>query len=467
MSHIFLSYSRKDIEFSGKIVHALAENSLDTWIDWKGIPKGENWEQEIYRGIEEADAFIFLISPDSAISEICTKEILHAANNNKRILPILIRDTDVKLLHSEISKRNWIFCRDKDNFNESISQIFETIHVDYEWLIYHTRLQVKALDWGQNKDASRLLRGRELRDAEERLSAIGFSVDPQPTELQRSFILASQRNEVSQRRRITVGLGVGVLLLAFLAIFALIQRNVALATEQRFTDLTNQLTELSSQLTQISQPTRSSNNNVTPTLQPITDTGDKSEPTVQFPTILVLVVGLVIATGGATYTVFNMRNRTKKSRELEIANPKKNIKVFLCHSSKDKPKVRQYHERLKTEKWINPWLDVEQILPGMDWDKEIRSAVKSSDVVLVFLSNFSIGIEGYVQKEIKQALDVADEKPDGTIFIIPLRLEDCEVPDRLTQWQWLNLYEDDSYGRLIKALKIRANDLTTKNTGVK
>jgi TIR domain len=71
MSHIFISYSRKDIDFAQKVVDALAANNLDTWIDWKSIPKGEDWEQEIYRGIEEADAFLFLISPDSVSSQMC------------------------------------------------------------------------------------------------------------------------------------------------------------------------------------------------------------------------------------------------------------------------------------------------------------------------------------------------------------------------------------------------------------
>ena len=60
MSHIFISYSRKDVDFAQKIVDALADNKLDTWIDWKSIPKGEDWEQEIYHGIEEADAFLIL-----------------------------------------------------------------------------------------------------------------------------------------------------------------------------------------------------------------------------------------------------------------------------------------------------------------------------------------------------------------------------------------------------------------------
>ena len=51
MSHIFISYSRKDLTFAQKIVNALAANDLDTWIDWKSIPKGKDWEQEIYHDI--------------------------------------------------------------------------------------------------------------------------------------------------------------------------------------------------------------------------------------------------------------------------------------------------------------------------------------------------------------------------------------------------------------------------------
>jgi hypothetical protein len=91
MAHIFVSYSRKDIDFVGKIVQALVEKDLDTWIDWKSIPKGEYWEQEIYGGIEEADAFLFLMSPDSVRSQMCNREIGHAVENSKRILPIIFR----------------------------------------------------------------------------------------------------------------------------------------------------------------------------------------------------------------------------------------------------------------------------------------------------------------------------------------------------------------------------------------
>jgi len=191
MSHIFISYSRKDIGFAQKIVEALAANNLDTWIDWKSIPKGEDWEQEIYRGIEEADAFLFLISQDSVASEMCNKEIAHASDNGKRILPIVIRDTDRNIIHPEINKRNWVFCRDgQDDFDKAIEEIRKTIHTDYEWLKYHTELQVKALRWEQKKDNSRLLRGEELDGAEQQLTGSGRK-EPQPTDLQRQFVLTS------------------------------------------------------------------------------------------------------------------------------------------------------------------------------------------------------------------------------------------------------------------------------------
>ena len=177
MSHIFVSYSRKDIEFAGKIVKALAKNNLETWIDWKSIPKGEDREQEIYRGIEEADAFLFLISTDSAKSEMCNKEIAHAVKNNKRILPIVLHDTDVNTFHyelakNEISKRNWIFCREKqDDFDKTIEEIQTTIHTNYDWVQAQRRLQVKALEWERNhKENSFLLRGKDLGDAELQLA---------------------------------------------------------------------------------------------------------------------------------------------------------------------------------------------------------------------------------------------------------------------------------------------------------
>ncbi|HXQ36418.1 MAG TPA: toll/interleukin-1 receptor domain-containing protein, partial [Anaerolineales bacterium] len=115
---------------------------------------------------------------------------------------------------------------------------------------------------------------------------------------------------------------------------------------------------------------------------------------------------------------------------------KRPLKVFLCHASGDKPQVRALYRRLVAE-GVDAWLDQEKLLPGQDWQVEIPRAVREADVVVVCLSNKSITKEGYIQKEIKFALDSADEKPEGTIFLIPARLEECLVPEQVGRWQWV------------------------------
>lgn len=79
--------------------------------------------------------------------------------------------------------------------------------------------------------------------------------------------------------------------------------------------------------------------------------------------------------------------------------------------------------------------------------------------MIVCLSEASISKEGYIQKEIRFALDKAEEKPEGTIFIIPLRLEECKVPNRLKKWQYVDLYSKRGYEKLMKAIAIRAEKL--------
>jgi hypothetical protein len=142
--------------------------------------------------------------------------------------------------------------------------------------------------------------------------------------------------------------------------------------------------------------------------------------------------------------------------------PKK-LKVFLCHSSHDKPVVREVYQKLSTIRWIDPWLDEKKLFPGQDWNMEIEKAVESSHIVLVFLTNNSINKEGYIQRELRQVLDVALNMPDDTIFVIPLRLEDCELPRRLRSWQWLDYFpaeiRPEAYERLLASLKIRAMKL--------
>ena len=111
------------------------------------------------------------------------------------------------------------------------------------------------------------------------------------------------------------------------------------------------------------------------------------------------------------------------------------LRVFLCHASADKPAVRGLYQRLSND-GVQPWLDEEDLLPGQNWKQEIVKAVGASDVVIVCLSRHSVNKAGYIQKEIKCALDVADEQLEGTVFLIPLKVEECDIPERLSHWRW-------------------------------
>jgi tRNA A-37 threonylcarbamoyl transferase component Bud32 len=141
--------------------------------------------------------------------------------------------------------------------------------------------------------------------------------------------------------------------------------------------------------------------------------------------------------------------------------PPRPLRVFLCHASVDKDRVRELYQLL-VAKHVDAWLDEEKLLPGQEWQLEIAAAVRSSDAIVVCLSEAAISREGFVQKEVRWALDVAEEKPDGTIFIIPVRLEDCTVPIRLRAWQWVDIFDDRGVVRLLEALQARAAHITRR-----
>lgn len=136
----------------------------------------------------------------------------------------------------------------------------------------------------------------------------------------------------------------------------------------------------------------------------------------------------------------------------------KPLKVFLCHSTEDKDKVRKLYWQLIKDSYA-VWFDEEKLLPGQDRDLEIRKAVRASDIILICLSKKSVEKAGYIHKEIKFALDVADEQPDGSIFLIPARLEECNVPSRLTRYHWVNMFDSTGYKRLKGALTAKEQEL--------
>src|SRR5215212_5452816 len=113
---VFISHSRKDKVFVRHLAEMLKKSNRKPWVDVESItPTAEFWP-EVYSGIEETDAFIFVISPDSVRSEDCKEELAHAVERNKRLVPIVFREVDDEEVPGSLRSLQWIFFRDGDEF---------------------------------------------------------------------------------------------------------------------------------------------------------------------------------------------------------------------------------------------------------------------------------------------------------------------------------------------------------------
>jgi formylglycine-generating enzyme required for sulfatase activity len=128
-------------------------------------------------------------------------------------------------------------------------------------------------------------------------------------------------------------------------------------------------------------------------------------------------------------------------------------RIFLCHASEDKAQVREVYQRLRTIDGFEPWLDEEDLLPGQDWTREIPQALQTSDFILIFFSSLSVAKRGYVQREMKLALDALQELPEGTIHTIPVRLDDCDVPESFRHYHYANLFDPNGFDRIVRAIR--------------
>jgi hypothetical protein len=128
----------------------------------------------------------------------------------------------------------------------------------------------------------------------------------------------------------------------------------------------------------------------------------------------------------------------------------KKLQVFISHANEDNPAARRLYKRLK-EDGFDPWLDEENLIPGSDWKLEIEKALRASDAILLCFSERSVAKVGFIQKEYKRAMDIQMEKPEGAIFVIPVRLDECEMPFFIRDLHWMDYPAD--YDRLLLSLQ--------------
>jgi formylglycine-generating enzyme required for sulfatase activity len=127
-------------------------------------------------------------------------------------------------------------------------------------------------------------------------------------------------------------------------------------------------------------------------------------------------------------------------------------RIFLSYAREDEMQVRSVYRRL-VDAEFEVWMDKIDLLPGQRWQQEIPRAIRNSDFILIFFSKNSVAKRGYIQREFRLALDTLEEMPPDTIHVIPIRLDDCQIPEQFHPLQWSDLSEEGEFDRIVQALR--------------
>jgi WD40 repeat protein len=236
MHDAFISYARADSkQFVARLARALEAAGKDVWVDLDDIPPASRWREALQEGVLDSGAFVYVISPAAIASEHCRTELEHAAERNKRIIPVAHLEVPDAEIPAAVASLNWI-PQDgvfEDDFERSVGRLIEAIETDQAAVRSHTRWQERAEGWaGLDRDRSLLARGSELAEAETWLTA-QTGREPQPTALQAEWVSASRQTS-SRRQGLVLGASlIALLVTAVLGVLALAQRNEAV--EQRDT----------------------------------------------------------------------------------------------------------------------------------------------------------------------------------------------------------------------------------------
>ena len=227
----FISYSRKDREFVQRLHAALAARGKSGWVDWEGIPPSAAWLEEIHAAIDAVQAFLFVLSPDSVKSQVCGAEVAYARSRGKRLIPVICREVEEGGVPEELARVNWVLLRPQDDFERGVAALVQVIDTDLDWVRLHTRLLIRAQRWTeQAHDRSTLLRGRELKQAEDWL--FGVQEDASTvTQLHRDYIRASREAARRTQRTILASTAGALVVMAALAVLAWTERNTARSRE--------------------------------------------------------------------------------------------------------------------------------------------------------------------------------------------------------------------------------------------
>jgi len=117
-------------------------------------------------------------------------------------------------------------------------------------------------------------------------------------------------------------------------------------------------------------------------------------------------------------------------------------RVFIAYVEEDLGPVKKLYDVFE-RRGLRPWLDKKKLMPGQNWPRAIERAIETSDFFLACFSGRSTTKRGAFQSELRYALTCASRIPLDEIFFIPVRLEDCPIPGRISkQLQYIDLFPD-------------------------
>ena len=226
----FISYRHipADSAFVDGLQQELAARGKQAWVDRTKIEPASDWAKRIDRGIEACRALIFVLTPESVASAECMRELALAVGQHKLIVPVLLRAVDRTALPESLTRPHWIDFRPGHDAGAGLDQIVSALEEDLPWRDAHTRLSVRAKEWADaGRDRGFVLRGSDLRAAEEWRGQAAAHAKTPPTGEQNAYILASRKAATRTQRTWQAALSVGLAISLALAAVAVIQRNQA------------------------------------------------------------------------------------------------------------------------------------------------------------------------------------------------------------------------------------------------
>jgi hypothetical protein len=145
---------------------------------------------------------------------------------------------------------------------------------------------------------------------------------------------------------------------------------------------------------------------------------------------------------GGNLTAF----KTLRARKTETPT------VFVSYAREDEETVRTLSRRL-TDLGFKTWFDKDELFGGDGWRNVIEKTIEGSDFVIICLSSRAVMKKGFIQREIRKTLEVVQMQPEDAVYLIPVRLDACQIPTSMAHLHAVDLFESEGFARLEDSIR--------------